>query len=280
MLQQGTALSGFSNPLKSAAVRPAAPAWPTVSIASINASWDPAALRLSAAWRVDDKKLPQFSYKLIATNLADGSTLAGQSANEPHVRNFSVTLPAGTKNTQGFVVQLELVDPFDGVSAAQTITIPPETDPTQAPPPPGAPYRLQNVATGKYMQVQASSAAAAALVVQSDLQNQLSQQWQFESTGTAGNYAMKAAHTLQCLDIPKSSTDNGVQLIQYPCHGTKNQQVRLGAPDAFGARVLTFAHSSKCVDAVQTSTTNPSLAVLQYACHGGNNQRWRLVPVK
>ena len=52
------------------------------------------------------------------------------------------------------------------------------------------------------------------------------QQWQPVSLG-GGNFRFVARHSGKCLDIPNSSTTNGVQLQQWTCNGGANQSFRL-----------------------------------------------------
>jgi len=54
------------------------------------------------------------------------------------------------------------------------------------------------------------------------------QQWQAQSLGN-GYYRFIARHSGKCLDVPGSSTADGVQLQQYTCNGTAAQSFRLQA---------------------------------------------------
>jgi hypothetical protein len=45
------------------------------------------------------------------------------------------------------------------------------------------------------------------------------QQWQPISVGN-GYYEFRSRNSGQCLDVPYASTNNGVQLVQYPCNGS------------------------------------------------------------
>jgi hypothetical protein len=54
------------------------------------------------------------------------------------------------------------------------------------------------------------------------------QQWRAEAMG-GGFYRFIARHSGKCLDVPRSSTADGVKLVQYDCNGTGAQSFRLQA---------------------------------------------------
>ena len=82
-----------------------------------------------------------------------------------------------------------------------------------------------------------------------------------------------------CVDVPNSSSSNGVQLILWSCHGGSNQSFTFvpvsGAADQYNIKTLT---SGSCVD-VYGASTSDSARVVQWSCHSGNNQRFRLQAV-
>lgn len=82
-----------------------------------------------------------------------------------------------------------------------------------------------------------------------------------------------------CLDVPGSSTPDGVQLIQWACHGGGNQAFAFtpvgGTTDQYGIGTST---SGKCVDVNGASTTD-NATIVQRTCGTGANQKFRLVPV-
>jgi glucosylceramidase len=54
------------------------------------------------------------------------------------------------------------------------------------------------------------------------------QQWRAEAVG-GGFYRFVSRHSGKCLDVPRSSTADGVKLVQYTCNGTGAQAFRLAA---------------------------------------------------
>lgn len=87
--------------------------------------------------------------------------------------------------------------------------------------------------------------------------------------------SLSAAHSGKCLDIPDGSSQDGVQLQQYGCHGGSNQQWRFEPVAGADTYLVRSAHSGKCLDVAGGSTDNGA-AVQQWSCHGGTNQQWRL----
>jgi hypothetical protein len=83
----------------------------------------------------------------------------------------------------------------------------------------------------------------------------------------SGNEIVGAASN-RCLDVPNSSTTNGVQLQLWDCTGASNQ--RWTRTSSGELRVL-----GKCLDAEARGTTNGTRAIL-WDCTGGTNQRWNV----
>jgi mannan endo-1,4-beta-mannosidase len=82
-----------------------------------------------------------------------------------------------------------------------------------------------------------------------------------------GNTIVGAASN-RCLDVPNSSTTNGVQLQLWDCHSGNNQ--RFTRTSSNELRAL-----GKCLDAEGRGTANGTRAIL-WDCNGGNNQRWNI----
>ncbi|MER6415030.1 RICIN domain-containing protein [Streptomyces humidus] len=82
-----------------------------------------------------------------------------------------------------------------------------------------------------------------------------------------------------CLDVPGGSTADGIQLIQWSCHGEANQTFTFtpvsGTGDQY--RIGTSA-GGKCVE-VNGSSTADNATIVQRACGSGTGQTFRLVPV-
>jgi hypothetical protein len=88
------------------------------------------------------------------------------------------------------------------------------------------------------------------------------------SSGPGGTNEIVGAASNRCLDVPNSSTTNGVQLQLWDCHGGNNQ--RWTRTSSGELRVL-----GKCLDAEARGTTNGTRAIL-WDCNGGTNQRWNV----
>jgi len=82
-----------------------------------------------------------------------------------------------------------------------------------------------------------------------------------------------------CLDVPGSSTADGVQLIQWPCHGGGNQTFAFtpvsGTNDQY---VIGTSTGGKCVE-VSGASSADNATIEQRTCGTGAGQRFRAVPV-
>jgi GH43 family beta-xylosidase len=83
----------------------------------------------------------------------------------------------------------------------------------------------------------------------------------------------------RCLDVPGSSAANGLQLIQWSCHGASNQNFTFNplssTSDVYTVRTLT---ANSCVEVNGTSTAD-NVQIVQRTCGTGTNQQFRLRPV-
>ena len=73
----------------------------------------------------------------------------------------------------------------------------------------------------------------------------------------------------RCLDVPNSSSTNGVQTQLYDCTGAGNQSWTYTT-----AKQLTV-YGTKCLDAYGRGTTNGT-AVIIWDCNGQPNQQWNV----
>ncbi|GAB3834974.1 RICIN domain-containing protein [Dactylosporangium cerinum] len=78
--------------------------------------------------------------------------------------------------------------------------------------------------------------------------------------------ALVSAASGRCLDVPNSSTTNGVQPIIYDCNGNANQRWTVNGQ--------ALQSLGKCLDS-PTGATAGAKAQL-WDCHGGTNQRWNV----
>ncbi|MEV4701820.1 RICIN domain-containing protein [Actinoplanes sp. NPDC049316] len=80
----------------------------------------------------------------------------------------------------------------------------------------------------------------------------------------SGGSALVGVASGRCLDVPGSSTANGVQPVVWDCSGAANQR--------WTSDGQTLRSLGKCLDA-PTGATAGAKAQL-WDCHGGTNQRW------
>jgi hypothetical protein len=100
-------------------------------------------------------------------------------------------------------------------------------------------------------------------------------------SGLAGTYALAAAHSGLCADVPRFSKDDGVAIMQWNCNGELNQTWRL-EPKGEHYQVIA-AHSNKCLDVSGVSMDDGAL-VQQWTCGTGGqeepgNQLWGIKQV-
>lgn len=92
------------------------------------------------------------------------------------------------------------------------------------------------------------------------------------SSAHAGTSEIRVVSSGKCLDVPYSSPEAGVQLIQWDCNGGLNQAFeRLHYAD--GTVAFRNAATGMCID---TQTTYGVERVIQWPCHNGKDQRFRI----
>jgi hypothetical protein len=80
---------------------------------------------------------------------------------------------------------------------------------------------------------------------------------------------MVGAASGRCLDVPNSSTTNGVQIQLYDCSGAANQSWTYT-----NTKQLTV-YGNKCLDAYGRGTVNGTAAII-WDCNGQTNQQWNV----
>jgi rhamnogalacturonan endolyase len=137
-------------------------------------------------------------------------------------------------------------------------------------------YRLINRNSGKALDVEESSTANGANIIQWADTGGINQQWRIISLG-GGYYTLTAQHSGQVLDVNGRSTADGADVIQWPSTGATNQQWLIENMGGGNYR-LTARHSGKCLTVLNGSTADG--ANVEQRTDGGNNwQRWQLVLV-
>ncbi|MFC8641179.1 endo-1,4-beta-xylanase [[Kitasatospora] papulosa] len=87
------------------------------------------------------------------------------------------------------------------------------------------------------------------------------------TTPPEGSGQIKGAGSGRCLDVPDSSTADGIQLQLWDCGNAANQQWALSGTGELKV------YGNKCLDAAGTGN---GTKVQIYSCWGGDNQKWRL----
>lgn len=121
----------------------------------------------------------------------------------------------------------------------------------------------------------------------------------FQASGSNARYTLRLSvlgaqlpmlvnsHSEKCLDVERSSTNDGANVIQFTRHGGSNQRWLLrplGIAPALPINPFPWAyyaifagHSGNCLDVAGGSTADGA-NVQQYNPHFGANQSWILVP--
>jgi len=88
-------------------------------------------------------------------------------------------------------------------------------------------------------------------------------------SGGTGTSILRGVGSNRCLDVPNSSTTNGVQTDIYDCNGGANQSWTLTS-----AKELRV-YGNKCLD-VAGAATAAGTKVEIWDCNGGTNQQWTI----
>jgi len=139
---------------------------------------------------------------------------------------------------------------------------------------PEKPYYIVSVLSGKAMDVKDRSMDDWAPVIQTRLEEGISQQWRFEALhgGDEGYYTIKSSRSDKCLDVRLGDKADNTAIIQYSCNGGDGQKWRV-VPKGEGYQ-LQAKHSGKVVDVAGESMDDVPL--IQYGGHFGKNQQWTL----
>ena len=131
-------------------------------------------------------------------------------------------------------------------------------------------YSINNVNSGKVMDVQQPNTSAGAKVGQYAWNGNFWQEWQFVDAGS-GYYNIISRNSGLCLDVNGASTADGTNIIQWTCNGQTNQQFQWKTS---GSSFQVVAHhSGKCIDVVGSSTADGAL-LEQRTCSTANNFLW------
>ena len=85
----------------------------------------------------------------------------------------------------------------------------------------------------------------------------------------AGGQQIVGAASGRCVDVPNSSTTNGIQMQLWDCNGNGNQRW------TYTSSKQLMVYGNKCLDANGKGTTNGT-AVIIWDCNGQTNQQWNV----
>ena len=131
-------------------------------------------------------------------------------------------------------------------------------------------FRIDNVNSGKAMDVVSGSTANSAEVKQYGWNGGNNQRWAFQDAG-GGYFRLVNQNSGKCLDVVSASAADGANIIQYDCGSGTNQQWQW-VPSGSGNQ-LKARHSGKCLDVVDANTADGA-DIQQLTCGSGTNQQW------
>ena len=133
-------------------------------------------------------------------------------------------------------------------------------------------YRVDNVNSGKSLDVVSASTANEAAVQQWGYFNNENQKWRIEPLGS-GLYKLKAMHSGRLLSIGASNMADGAKTTQWD-DGTYNDQKWYIQASGSGYRLVAY-HSGKCLDVPNFSTAD-GVQLQQWTCSGSSAQQFIL----
>ena len=139
---------------------------------------------------------------------------------------------------------------------------------------PGTWYHLQSRYSGLVLEIDGSSTANGAKLVQRNRTYATNQEFRFVDAGS-GYYRIEARHSGLALDVYAKSTANGPDIVQWASNGGTNQQWQI-IDDGTWLRFVN-RNSGKALDVWEWNIALGS-RLSQYDNAGGINQQWKLIP--
>ncbi|GAB3949169.1 hypothetical protein GCM10029976_081610 [Kribbella albertanoniae] len=147
-------------------------------------------------------------------------------------------------------------------------------------------YELVNRNSSKCLDVWLSSQADLERLVQHDCHGGLNQRFRLKQIAGTDQYEVQTAHFQgnsgdarpRCLDVYNNQQVDETTVLQYPCLGTANQQLRIEYLEGSSYDTvvrLKFAHSSKCASPAQGSS-GQDVTIVQRSCTAEASQQWIL----
>lgn len=135
-------------------------------------------------------------------------------------------------------------------------------------------YRIVCRQSNKALDVNGSSTANGANIIQWDYWGGTNQQWKITSLGN-GYFSIINRNSSKALDVTGSSTTGGANIIQYTYSGGNNQQWKI-LDMGFGYFEVINRNSGLSLDVNGASTVNGA-TVIQWPYSGARNQQWQIV---
>jgi len=131
-------------------------------------------------------------------------------------------------------------------------------------------YSIQNVNSGKALDVAGQSTDDGANVQQYSYWGGENQQWNVTDTGSG--YRLENVNSGKVLDVSGQSTDDGANVQQYTDYGNDNQRFHIHDQGG-GEYHVQPVHSDKAVEIANASTSDGA-NVQQWSWSGNGNQLW------
>ncbi len=138
----------------------------------------------------------------------------------------------------------------------------------------GAFYRFLNQNSGQALDVNGSSTADGAGIIQWPQNGGNNQQWIITDNG-GGYYKITNRNSGKALDVDMSSTTAAAGIIQWPWNGGNSQQWQLTASSPGIYKVIN-RNSGFALDVNGASTANGA-GIIQWNTNTGTNQQWQIV---
>ncbi|WP_165806673.1 DUF3472 domain-containing protein [Chitinophaga parva] len=239
-----------------------APTLTTASVSSVSASYSNGKIYVN--WVTDNTKSPQLAAKveiLSGTSVVQSFT---DTVPQRRADTLTTSLAAGT-----YTARVTVEDIFNGIATPVTasFTISGTTW-----------YKLKNVYSGMYLDVQGSSTANSATLVQSASSSSYSQQWQL---ATSGITTIVNRNSGKAIDLPGSAQTPGTHPIQYTLNGGgANQQWTLVSAGSGHYLIQSNLSNHYILDDSASSTISGTGIILySYSGSGSANQQWTLETV-
>ncbi|MFB6308902.1 MAG: family 43 glycosylhydrolase [Haloarculaceae archaeon] len=132
-------------------------------------------------------------------------------------------------------------------------------------------YWIENVASGKAMDVNGSSTSDGANVIQWGYWGGTNQQWDVTQNAD-GTYTITNVNSGKLLEVANADTSDGANIQQYADSGHATQDWNI-IENSDGTYRLENANSGKVAD-LENGSTSDGANILQWGWWGGDNQKW------